>query len=152
MSEDCSQDDAINRTRRRRTSACHAAATLICLMAGGCAGLNLEDSSTPAPSPQPEGKRLAELAKSAFATAKLPGKPEVSPVHPAHDAQWGDWMFCIKSDSAPDALKYGVLVGHDAVLEVRSLVLIDGCERETYHPLEPAVQKVKSGGSPSHGH
>jgi hypothetical protein len=124
--------------------------TCICLTAGGCAVFNQSEASLKTAPPPPEGKRLAELTASAFGTAKLAGKPEVSPVRAAHDSQWGDWIFCIKSDSPADPTRYAVLVGHDAVLDVRSAVLIDGCDKETYHPLETADQKGKTDGSAHH--
>src|SRR5262249_36219751 len=103
---------------------------LLCLAAGGCAALNVNDSP-PQPRtvrPPPEGNRLAELVSSAFKTAKLPGTPEVSPVRAAHDAQWGDWIFCIKSSESDQLPKYAVLIGDNTILEVRSFVLIDGCD------------------------
>jgi hypothetical protein len=128
------------------------AVALVCLIAGGCAVFNVDDAALKAAPPPPEGKRLAELTASAFGTAKLTGKPEVSPVRPAHDSQLGEWMFCIKSSSPSEPAKYAVLIGHDAVLEVRSSVLIDGCDRETYHPLETADQKGKTDGGASHRH
>jgi hypothetical protein len=123
---------------------------LFCLTVTGCTGLNLSGAKLEAPAPAqappqpPEGKQLADLAASAFATAKLTGTPEISPVRPTHDSQWGDWVFCIKSNSADPSPKYAVLVGHDAVLEVRSTVLIDGCDGETYHPLAPATPPAKT--------
>jgi len=88
----------------------------------------------------PEGNRLTELAKGAFATAKLTGTPAISAVRPTHDNQWGEYMFCITStDPAP---KYAVLVAGTRVLEVRTGIVIDGCERETYLPLaQPAPAK-----------
>lgn len=120
------------------------------LTAGGCAGLNLNDAAPPqaalpqaVAAPAPEGKRLAELVNAAFAQAKLTGTPEVSAVRAAHDNQWGDWIFCIKSSSADLSVKYAVLVGHDAILEVRSNVLIDGCDQETYHPLMPVAKPAR---------
>jgi hypothetical protein len=116
------------------------------LTAGGCAGINLGDPPHQAESPAPEGKRLAELANEAFAKAKLTGAPEVSAVRAAHDNQWGDWVFCIRSSSADQSLQYAVLIGHDAILEVRSSVVIDGCNQETYRPLAPAAPTVKAGG------
>jgi hypothetical protein len=116
------------------------------LTASGCASINLEDPPPQTAPPAPEGKRLAELANEAFARGKLTGAPEVSAVRAAHDSQWGDWVFCIKSSSADQTLKYAVLIGHDAILEVRSSVLIDGCDQETYHPLAPAAQHVKAAG------
>lgn len=127
--------------------------TVLYLVAGGCAGFNLDEAAPlQAAAPPPEGKRLAELVNAAFATAKLTGSPEVSPVRAAHGSQWGDWMFCIKSSNADRSPKYAVLIGHDAILEVRSSVLIDGCDNETYHPLAAKDQNGKSGGSRSHHH
>ncbi len=117
-----------------------------CLTTSGCASISpiavSQEDTAPPRAPAPEGKRLAELVNAAFAMAKLAGTPEVSPVHATHDNQWGDWVFCIRSSTDP-SLKYAVLIGHDAVLDVRSSVLIDGCEQETYQPL-PAAGPVKA--------
>jgi hypothetical protein len=118
------------------------------LTAGGCAGINLEDRPPQATSPAPEGKRLAELANVAFTKAKLTGSLEISPVRATHHSQWGDWVFCVKSGGADPSPRYAVLIGHDEVLEVRSSVLIDGCDQETYRPLAPAVP-VKAGARPT---
>jgi len=122
--------------------------TLVCLTASGCVALSANEPPPPrAELPPPEGKKLAELVGAAFKTAKLSGTPEVSPVHPAHDAQWGDWMFCIKSSNSDQSPKYAVLIGDNAILEVRSFVLIDGCDKETYHPIEIADQQGDLNGS-----
>jgi hypothetical protein len=115
------------------------------LTVGGCAGLNLQDQPLQATLEAPEGKRLAELANEAFAKAKLTGPVEISQVRATHDSQWGDWVFCIKSSSPDASPKYAVLVGHDAVLEVRSSVWIDGCDQETYQLLAPPAQHAKAG-------
>jgi hypothetical protein len=125
------------------------ALALACFIASGCSVFNQDEASLHTAPPPPEGKRLAEFVAAAFGMAKLTGTPEVSPVRAAHDAQWGDWMFCIKSDSPANPAKYAVLIGHDAVIEVRSFVLIDGCDKETYHPLETADHKGKQNGKPS---
>ena len=117
----------------------------VSLAAGGCAGLSLEDAAPQAAAPAPDGKRLAELVKTAFGMAKLTGAPEISAVRATHDSQWGDWMFCIRSSSADPSPRYAVLIGHDAVLDVRSSVLIDGCDQETYRPLTPAGHRAKTG-------
>lgn len=114
------------------------------LTAGGCAAISLDDAPPRVASPAPEGKRLAELANLAFIMAKLAGSQEVSPVRATHDSQWGDWVFCIRSGGPEPSLKYAVLIGHDAILEVRSSVLIDGCDQESYQPLTPAEQHVKT--------
>jgi hypothetical protein len=123
--------------------------TLACLTVSGCVAFSANDPPPPQAAllPPPEGKKLAELVGSAFKTAKLSGTPEISPLHPAHDAQWGDWMFCIKSNDSDQSPKYAVLIGDNTILEVRSFVLIDGCDKETYHPIEIADQQGDSHGS-----
>jgi hypothetical protein len=113
---------------------------LCCLTAGGCAAFSASNSPPRAVPPEPEGKKLAELVGAAFKTAKLPGAPEVSPVRQTHDTQQGDWIFCIKSDKSTESPKYAVLIGNNTILEVRSRVLIDGCDKETYHAIEIADQ------------
>lgn len=115
------------------------------LTASGCAGINLDDPPPQASSPAPEGKRLADLVNLAFARAKLTGAPEVSAVRAAHDNQVGDWVFCIRSSSTDQTMQYAVLIGNDAILEVRSSVFIDGCDQATYQPLAPAAPHVKTG-------
>jgi hypothetical protein len=116
---------------------------LLCMAASGCAGLDATES---APVPRaitapPDEKKLAELVNTAFKTAKLSGAPEVSPVRAVHDSQWGDWVFCIRSSNADQMQKYAVLIKDNTILEVRSLVFIDGCDKETYRPIEIAGQR-----------
>ena len=116
---------------------------LLCLAASGCAGL---DSKESAPMPQavsapPDEKKLAELVSTAFKQAKLSGAAEVSPVRATHDAQWGDWVFCIKSSNADRTQQYAVLIKNNTILEVRSLVFIDGCDKEKYRPIEIIDQR-----------
>ncbi|MBO0753900.1 MAG: hypothetical protein J2P53_17405 [Bradyrhizobiaceae bacterium] len=106
---------------------------LCCLTICGCAGINLSGSAPDAGPQPPDEKKLAELARTAFATAKLTGAPQVSSLRATHDNQWGEWVFCVKSAEASPA--YAVLIGHEAILEVRTSVFIDGCDRETYSPL-----------------
>jgi hypothetical protein len=113
---------------------------LLCLTAGGCAEPGGLDS---APQPRveaapPDEKKLVELVGSAFKTAKLSGAAEVSPVHATHDNQLGDWMVCIKSSAPDQPQPYAVLIKNNAILEIRSRVAIDGCNSETYRPIEIA--------------
>jgi len=123
---------------------------LCCVTAGGCAAFSASESPLPRiVPPPPEGKKLAELVGAAFKTANLPGAPEVSPARAAHDTQRGDWIFCIKSNKSDESPKYAVLLGNNTILEVRSFVLIDGCDKETYHPIEITDQHGDSAGSHS---
>jgi len=112
----------------------------LCLTVSGCAEFAATTSAQQprVEAPPPDEKKLAELVGTAFKTAKLSGTPEVSPVHATHHNQIGDWMVCIKSNAPDQTLKYAVLIKNNSVLEVRTLVAIDGCNNETYRPIEIA--------------
>jgi hypothetical protein len=120
---------------------------LLCLAVSGCADLAATDSvgHPQVGTPPPDEKKLAEIVGSAFKTAKLSGAPEVSPVRATHDNQIGDWMVCIKSSAPHETLKYAVFIKDNSILDVRSLVSIDGCNSETYRPIEIASLKATPG-------
>jgi hypothetical protein len=117
-----------------------ALAVLLCLAVSACAELGVTESAQQprVGTAPPDEKKLAELVAGAFKTAKLSGAPEVSPLRATHDGQMGDWMVCIKSSAADQPSKYAVLIGNNSILEVRSLVLIDRCDNETYRPIKIA--------------
>jgi len=121
---------------------------LVCLAASGCGTIDEREAARavrPAAVP-PDEKKLVELANAAFATAKLSGAPEVSPVRATHDTQVGDWVFCIRGRGADQMPEYAVLIRDNRISEVRSLVSIDGCHGETYRPIEVKAQHVVPGG------
>ena len=119
---------------------------LLCLAASGCIGMAAKESASAvqAEAVPPDEKKLAELVNAALTTAKLSGAPEVSRVRATHDTQVGDWVFCIRSRSADQRQEYAVLIRNNAILEIRSLVLIDGCRQETYRPIEIKAQQGAS--------
>jgi FkbM family methyltransferase len=93
----------------------------------------------------PDEKKLTELANAAFTTAKLSAAPEISPVRATHDTQVGDWVFCIRGRNADQTQQYAVLIRNNAISEIRSSVLIDGCYEDTYRPIEITAQRGVSG-------
>ena len=122
-------------------------AMLLWLAASGCGTMDARESASmvrPAPA-LPDEKKLAELVNTAFATAKLSGAPEVSPVRATHDTQAGDWVFCIRGRGADQTPEYAVLIRDNTISEVRSLVSIDGCHGETYRPIEIKAKHDASG-------
>jgi hypothetical protein len=121
-------------------------AMVLCLTASGCTALDVKESASTvraATRPPPDEKRLGELVKFAFTTAKLSGTPEISPVRPTRDTQRGDWVFCIRGRGADNQMQeYAVLTRNlVAESEVRSRVSVDGCEKETYQPFEITAQQ-----------
>jgi hypothetical protein len=117
---------------------------LLCLAVTGCAEFDVKGSELPAPPVPPDEKQLAELADAAFKMTKLTGAVEVSPVRATHDAQWGDWAFCIKSNDPQQLPPYGVLIYDGKILTVRSHIIIDGCDKETYHSVGNSSAPGKS--------
>ena len=117
---------------------------LLCLALSGCADLAATDSvgHPQVGTPPPDEKKLAELVGSAFKTTKLSGSPEASPVRATHDNQIGDWMVCVKSSAPDETLKYAVFIKSNSILDIRSRVSIDGCNNETYRPVEIASLKA----------
>jgi hypothetical protein len=121
---------------------------LLCLAASGCVALDAKESASTARAVAvpPDEKKLAELVNAAFTTAKLSGAAEISPVRATHDNQVGDWVFCIRGRGDP-MQEYAVLIRDNTISQVRSFVLIDGCYKETYRPIEITAQGGVSGKS-----
>jgi hypothetical protein len=112
-------------------------AAVLCLAVSGCAEFAGPDSARQArvDAGPPDQKKFAELVNSAAQTAKLSGTPEVSPLHAAHPPQGGDWMFCVKGSGPNEKATYAVFIRDNSILDVRSGIIIDGCNGDTYRPL-----------------
>jgi hypothetical protein len=110
---------------------------VLCLAASGCVDFAALDSARQArvDAGPPDQKKFTELANTAAQTVKLSGAAEVSPLHAAHPPQGGDWMFCMKGSGANEKATYAVFIRDNAILDVRSGVIIDGCNGDTYRPL-----------------
>jgi hypothetical protein len=109
----------------------------VCLALGGCAALAVTDQAPQADPVPPDKKRLTELINAAFQMAKFSGTPEVSALHATHAPQGGDWMFCIKSDAPKETAKDAVFIRDNGILNIRSGVVLDGCNKDTYRPVTP---------------
>jgi hypothetical protein len=117
-----------------------------CLALAGCAGLGGLETPQRVVS-VPDEKKLAEIVGTVFKAAKLAGNAEVSPVRATHDTQRGDWAVCVKG-SAADQPRYAVLIRDGTIIDYRTQVAIDGCDTETYRPIDivgqPAVPIAKN--------
>lgn len=69
---------------------------------------------------------------TAFATLKLPGKPEISDIHRNRGPFLSDWAMCMRNDSPEKRLYYTFFFKDRKVSEYRLSVIVDGCETETY--------------------
>jgi hypothetical protein len=75
---------------------------------------------------------IAAGVKAAFAEAKLPGTPMVSPIRAAHPISPGEWMLCLKSSEPDQPRRYAAFFRDDTYVHVRLAVIIDRCGEETY--------------------
>jgi hypothetical protein len=111
-----------------------------CLLLGGCTDIIPADL-TPQPRAQvtpPEPKKVTELANAAFPMTKLSGTAEISVLRPSRPPQGGDWMFCLKSSTPSEKLRFAVFIRENTIFEVRSSIVLDGCYDETYRPVGKA--------------
>jgi hypothetical protein len=106
----------------------------------GCTALVSTGSAGSPELVPPDEKKLSELVASAFQMAKLSGTPEMSALHVTQAPQGGDWMFCLKSSAPNETLKYAVFIRDNAITDIRSGVLIDGCYKDTYRPIRNLEQ------------
>jgi hypothetical protein len=121
----------------RRGAPCLLAA-LVCLSLGACAlsGTEFEAikrAQAPAPS------LIQTTVAVEFRNAKLTGKPEISDLHETTGPQPGDWMLCFKSDGSDQTARYAMFYRSDRLVAARPAVVIDGCHKADYHPLEPPL-------------
>jgi hypothetical protein len=72
--------------------------------------------------------------KTAFAEAKLPGTPLVSPIRAAHPISPGDWLICMRSSAPEQTRSYAIFFRGNVYFTVRLAVIIDRCDTETYAP------------------
>jgi hypothetical protein len=121
-----------------RCTPANVLATLLCLTLGGCAlsGTEIEAlkrGDAPAPS------TVQSVVVAEFRLAKLTGNPQVSDLHETTGPQPGDWTLCFKSDGSDKVVHYSVFFRNDKAVTTRPAAIMDGCQRATYHPLEPPL-------------
>ena len=104
---------------------------LACLGAGACSGvLPYTRSNAPALT----DRAVASAIRFAFAEAKLPGAPEVSPIRPAHPVSPGDWLLCLRSSDAKQPLRYAIYFTGSIHVRSQLAALVDGCDDDVYLP------------------
>jgi hypothetical protein len=104
--------------------------------AAGCAmGGSGDSPQSPLPPNPPDMAVVTKAAVGLFATLKLPGSGEISPLRPAHPSTLADWMFCLRSDADDLPRNYAVFWRNNAILNYRLAVQVDGCARDMFQPL-----------------
>lgn len=101
---------------------------------------DIGDTATTAslPDPQPGAQDMAAIqtsVKSAFATLKLPGGPEVSDIHRNRGVFLSTWAMCMRNDTSEKRQYYTFFFKDRKVTEYRLSVIVDGCETEAYRRL-----------------
>jgi hypothetical protein len=126
------------RTALLRRRATYLLTVLVCLNLAACglSGSEIEAiTRTGAPAPA-----LVETTVTAeFHAAKLTGNPQISDLHETTGPQPGEWMLCFRSDGADQAVRYAVFFRNNVRVLTRPAVVIDGCHKADYHPLQPPL-------------
>lgn len=105
-----------------------------------CAACSFSGIGEPAADPAPDqvDMRAAYTAiRTAYASFKLSGNPEVSSVHRVRGGYLAEWSICVRNDDAAKRQHYTFYFKNKKIAEWRMSVLVDGCEGETYTPLPP---------------
>jgi hypothetical protein len=102
-----------------------------------CGGLAKFDPVQP--SAPPDETALGTAIVDGFRESKLSGSPEASELRQARGTQPGDWFVCLKGNREEKS-QYAIFFRGNSVVQSRFAVLIDGCDKETYHPVRHAVK------------
>ena len=91
------------------------------------------------PAPEQRDMTAAYAAiRSAFGAFKLPGKPEMSPVHRVRGNYLAEWAICVRNDD-PDKRRYYTFYFKDRkIFEWRLSPIVDSCESQSFTPLPPS--------------
>jgi hypothetical protein len=95
----------------------------------------------PMADPPPDQKDMSEAYKTirnAYAGFKLPGKPEMSPVHRVKGGYLAEWMMCVRNDDASRRQYYSFYFKDRKISEWRLSPIVEGCETQTFTALPPS--------------
>lgn len=115
---------------------------LLTTLLGGCS--SILDWLPAEPDPEPTASEMAVLAgkiQPIFANLKLPGGPQVSPVHKTEAVSIANWVICLRNDAPGQMQYYAVFVKRADVVETRRAIVMDRCEEQSFTPLAPAPTK-----------
>ena len=92
----------------------------------------------PVADPPPDQKDMSEaykVVRKAYAGFKLPGKPEMSPVHRVKGGYLAEWAMCVRNDDASKRQYYTFYFKDRKISEWRLSPIVEGCETQTFTPL-----------------
>jgi hypothetical protein len=126
---------------------CAARMVLAVAMAlGGCTAKELVQNWSPPPVSdlsQPNYQRIV----AANIKKMFPNTPEVdleiSGLRPVDHIKGPAWLTCLRFDPGGNPQQYAIFIQNDAVIDWRAAVVIDGCHKEAYSPLESLPEPEK---------
>jgi hypothetical protein len=92
----------------------------------------------PVADPLPDAKDMIAAytaIRGAYAGFKLPGNPEMSPVHRVRGGYLAEWAMCVRNDDANKRQYYTFYFKDRKVFEWRLSAIVEGCETQTFTPL-----------------
>jgi hypothetical protein len=112
----------------------------ILIAAGLTSACSFSGVGEPSADPQPNESDMPAAYKairSAYASLKLSGNPEVSVVHHVRGGYLAEWAVCVRNDDASKRQHYTFYFKNRKISEWRLSVLVEGCEQEAFRPLPP---------------
>jgi len=107
----------------------------IAALASGCSFSGIGE---PIADPPPDGKDMIvayQAVRSAYAAFKLPGKPEMSPVHRVRGGYLAEWAMCVRNDDPSKQQYYTFYFKDRKIFEWRLSAIVEACETQTFTPL-----------------
>jgi hypothetical protein len=88
------------------------------------------------PSPDEADMRAAYAAmRTAYASFKLPGDPEVSRVHRVRGGYLAEWAICLRNNDATNRQHYTFYFKNRKITEWRLSAIVENCETEAFMPI-----------------
>lgn len=114
---------------------------LILIAASLASACSFTGIGEPLPDPPPDQKDMTSAYKAirdAYASFKLPGRPETSPVHRVKGGYLAEWAMCVRNDDESNRQYYTFYFKDRKISEWRLSPIVEGCEGQTFTPLPPS--------------
>jgi hypothetical protein len=124
-------------------------AVALAVALGGCSASEIVQNWNGAPAAdaaEPNYRRIvADNIKTLFPGQAVSGM-EISGVRPVDHLKGPSWLTCLKFDAGGTPQHFAIFIQGDKIIDSRAGVVIDGCHRETYTPLELSTAEKKPPG------
>ena len=121
----------------------------VAALTSGCSFSGIGEPVAEAPPDAKDMIAAYQAIRSAYAGFKLPGQPEMSPVHRVRGGYLAEWAMCVRNDDASKRQYYTFYFKDRKIFEWRLSAIVEGCEGQTFTPLPPAPPPAPPAPKPS---